>query len=278
MTNATDRKPRFELACVEDPHGILIALLPAKHEHHRHVGHVYVIELSNGIIKVGKTANPFKRIKKHAADAAPYGFKVVKLWLSIAHRNPAEVEKLLIGYGQQSGSARVREEYFLDLDFGETVRFANSVAYQPIDLAEIAEAIRLERERSAFKGVSLAEDVDLFAVAQNRIAHLFGRKPDGSYDAPIVFKAVSSEKLRAVLGQIAEVKGCPIEDVLDMTWLDMLEGLVTQVVRNEAMKLQAYALASGHMGILETTGDSLAELAIVEELQGEASVGRRTDV
>lgn len=266
MTKSTGRT-RFELISMEDMRGVSLARLPGKHEHHRYVGHVYVIELSNGIIKVGKTANPIERISEHATAAAPYDFKIVRLWLSIAHRNPAEVEKLLVAYGRRSRSRRVREEYFKDLDFAKVVRFANGIDYQPIDPAEIAEMLRLERACSPFGAVSLAEEVDVLAVAQDHIARLFGRKPDGSYEAPIVFKAGSAEELRAVLGQLAKAKGRPIEGVLNMTWLDMLEGLVSQVVRNEALKLQAYALATGRTDVLKTVGASLAGLAAAEEFQ-----------
>ncbi|GAA2908804.1 hypothetical protein GCM10010517_75230 [Streptosporangium fragile] len=70
-----------------------------------------------------------------------------------------------------------------------------------------------------------------------------------------------------MLGQVAKAKGRSIENVLDMIWPDMPEGLISQVARNEALKLEAYALTTGRMGILETTGDSLTELTVVEELR-----------
>lgn len=267
------RRPRFELFRAEDPKGVSLLRLPGRHEHHRFVGHVYVIEFGNGTIKVGRTANPFSRISKHAESLLPSGHQIVKAWVSIAHRNPAATEKLLIAFGRANCSGVVRDEYFHGLRFADVVAHALRMDYKPIDPDEIAELVREERERARAFGHILGVTDDrprLFEAAQAAIAAAFGRKPDGTHRVPVAFGAASPEQLRAVLEEVALAKGCPVDDVLGMTWLEILSELMCAVVRVEALQLKAHALNSGHLEILETAEDMLTQAEIVAQFRAGA--------
>lgn len=262
---ASDRA-RFELLRIEESRGVSLAKLPGRHQHHRHVGYVYILQTGGGMTKIGRSSNPFERITTHARNAAPHGSVIVRLWLSIAHLDSAKVEKELIRQARQSSSGMVRNEYFTGLNFGALADTASRAPYRPIDLGVIAD---LEsREIAPFGRVETPSEGtgDFVEGARACISGLLGRQTDGTYRLPVTFGGSSSDELETVFIAVARARGCSTAEVRDMTRLDLLREMVTSIVHTEVLELQAYAQRTGHWEVLETLGDALTQAQLIESL------------
>jgi hypothetical protein len=88
-------------------------------------GHVYVIEFSSGVVKVGKAANPDSRLASHDLHARIHGVQVTKSWASDRHSGYAKTERRLIKYCARLG-VRIADgnEYFTDISFEAARDFA----------------------------------------------------------------------------------------------------------------------------------------------------------
>ncbi|MER7280457.1 GIY-YIG nuclease family protein [Dactylosporangium sp. NPDC000244] len=91
-------------------------------------GYLYVIEFSTGVIKVGQTADPRRRLPEHRRDADAFKVAIVNFWISPAHWNYLDNEIDLINRCMQV-SSRARREYFRDLSFVTAVGFANELTF-----------------------------------------------------------------------------------------------------------------------------------------------------
>lgn len=95
--------------------------------------YVYVIEFSNGTVKVGRSSMPEFRIQQHQRDARAFGFDLSRVWLSEAHADAKATELALIREcsamaGITSGA---RREYFNgSLVFGFAVSAAQMLALE----------------------------------------------------------------------------------------------------------------------------------------------------
>jgi hypothetical protein len=216
---------------------------------------VYIAELSNGTTKVGKTGNPRERLSTHNEQAAPHGAEIVRLWLSVPHQNPADNERALVSFARKRCSGSVRQEYFLGLTFQTLVDVASALTWVSVDLGEIASRDVIE---PPFGQVSV-EDRDLVDIARERIAGLFGRRRDGTYTMTMANTTGDPQEFRTEVEAMARVRGCSVAEVLSMTRLQVMEEMLTSIVRTEALELKAYALRTGHLEVLETMGDLLDE-------------------
>lgn len=124
-------------------------------------------------------------------------------------------------------------------------------------------ALRLGEERGVFReppfGQVSVEDRDLVDIARERIAGLFGRRSDGTYTMTMANTTGDPQEFRTEVEAMARVRGCSVAEVLSMTRLQVMEEMLTSIVRTEALELKAYALRTGHLEVLETMGDLLDE-------------------
>jgi hypothetical protein len=239
--------PKFELLRWERPEGVSPVGLPKRHEFYRSVGHVYVFELSNGTIKVGRTANPWQRMEQHLKQAAPFELRVVRLWLSVPHLDAAEVERHLLGYARQNAAGQVLDEYFTGLDFDSIARFAASVPFKPADDAALAELARLEREAheaspfvQAMRAARQREQAEAAAAvkpprtpAASLIAGVLGENPDGSIRLPETLDTDVSI-LAPLIDRIAQLRSVSGQtEISGPNWMDMVETLVVGMVTTE---------------------------------------------
>ncbi len=81
---------------------------------------LYVVEFSNGVIKVGKGNPAIYRIKEHIRQAAIFGAYVVRYYL---HQQKPALERDLIRYCQCSGITFSGNEYFVGVKFEDAVSF-----------------------------------------------------------------------------------------------------------------------------------------------------------
>lgn len=108
-------------------------------------GYIYVIEFSNGTIKVGNTTDPASRLGSHASTASAFNITADRVWISSPHATYIRSENRLIEATAHIAGGRRRREYFSGVSF-ETVRdLAQSIASTTVrDLAragwECAEA------------------------------------------------------------------------------------------------------------------------------------------
>lgn len=89
-------------------------------------GHIYAVEFSNGVVKVGHTAWPKDRIAALRRDALPHGNPIVRTWVSGDLLSPEWCESRMIGFCLQRWMP-IASEWFLGADFDKIVAFAKTL-------------------------------------------------------------------------------------------------------------------------------------------------------
>jgi hypothetical protein len=85
---------------------------------------VYVLELSNGVVKVGRSCSPRKRFVHHMTACRVRGLRLLRI-----HVQPGDCESELLTrlrrIGVRLGTAR---EYFTGVSFGQAVTLARQMS------------------------------------------------------------------------------------------------------------------------------------------------------
>lgn len=76
------------------------------------IGHIYVVEFSSGVVKVGRTAKPETRLANHSLFAQVHGGSITQSWVSGLHYCSADSERELIDFCLRFGPPVVGREYF----------------------------------------------------------------------------------------------------------------------------------------------------------------------
>jgi hypothetical protein len=93
-------------------------------------GYVYVLRLSSGVVKVGKTNNFGIRLKAHTSSTATYGVTVDEYWVSPYHSGTDTNEKRLIEYCKLNGApTNGSGEWIIGVEYADVVRFAEGLTY-----------------------------------------------------------------------------------------------------------------------------------------------------
>jgi hypothetical protein len=220
-------------------------------------GYVYVIALSTGLVKVGKTANPRGRLGAHISNAHKMGVDVIGVWLSRRHENYSENEQSLL---IRLGTAERGNEYFRR-DFAEAVKIARSLHFRVLSDDERADrdarrqadllsqpslwrAVKAEFDRDReFKSIPVPADLQTWAIRQIFSTELPGPIPEsGPGDRAEILAAAAA---------IARSSDIAVEDVLDWSYLEMLEHLVNMQVRIGYLTLKEAALRAGRTDLTE---------------------------
>lgn len=123
-------------------------------------GHLYVLELSDDLVKVGFAGFPDGRIAQHRFDLGKRGVQITRSWVSPKHFEAYLNEELLIAACAELGAeARFGKEWFSGLRFEDAVAAAKSIPFTELAgddtqtleharsiLGEIVEQARLARE------------------------------------------------------------------------------------------------------------------------------------
>ena len=96
------------------------------------------------------------------------------------------------------------------------------------------------------------------------LAPLFGGQPDGTYKVP--GDLLGDSDLMPLIQKVAEIGRADVEEVLDLDWIDLLEDIYIESVRNEAGRLRYYARKHGHAHLERKLGEVMAERAAQELL------------
>lgn len=89
-------------------------------------GYIYIIEFSNGTVKVGSTTNPPERFATHRQHAEAFNIGVANHWISEEHPQYRKTEKALIALAEAMGGARARREYFHGISFRDLAAKAHA--------------------------------------------------------------------------------------------------------------------------------------------------------
>lgn len=89
-------------------------------------GYLYVIRFSTGVVKVGRTNDPSRRVPEHQRDAWTYNVVITDAWISEPHADYLSNEVRLIAFATSRGS-RARREYFHGADFERLAEFARDL-------------------------------------------------------------------------------------------------------------------------------------------------------
>lgn len=96
---------------------------------HQLEAYVYVLEFRSGLIKVGYSNSPAKRIRQHRDTAMSLDNPVVGEWVSPPHTGALSNEKELIRYCSKGAASIAGREYFKGLLFAEVAMFAESLSF-----------------------------------------------------------------------------------------------------------------------------------------------------
>lgn len=92
-------------------------------------GHVYVIEFSDGTVKVGKSVTPSARIASHASTAACFGIITAQVWTS-GLLDCGATERATLEYLRQTFESRNGGEFFVG-GFDAAVAFVGTLEAAP---------------------------------------------------------------------------------------------------------------------------------------------------
>lgn len=110
-------------------------------------GYVYILEFTDGLVKVGMSSEPRTRVSALTAAAKVFGQDALRGWLSPHHEQPTRSEARLIAAATALGGQSRAVEYFTGVSFPALVRLANRFPFHPVDTkAHLDEQERLERE------------------------------------------------------------------------------------------------------------------------------------
>lgn len=183
-------------------------------------GYVYVIEYSDGTVKVGTTTNPANRVRAHIGDAHKFGLKVKRGWISVCHKTPTGNEAKLIRHAEGQASDIRRREYFEGIDVLALMKFADGLDYTEYTVEERAKLI-----------------AEADARMKDLSSQLFGRPDEGPFEDPHSLLEFYRQRLRPLFESILG-KSDPLAEF--GTGVEGLEGTdlsdVFEIVEKEGFK------------------------------------------
>lgn len=115
-------------------------------------GHLYVLEFSSGVVKVGRSVQPTERIRDHVAAARRFGVTLGRSWTSDAVVDEVVAEALMLAEIARTTGGRKRDEWVNDISFAHAVEVAKRA---------VTEADRLPaKQASPPPAISTSHDVD----------------------------------------------------------------------------------------------------------------------
>ncbi|HWB36857.1 MAG TPA: hypothetical protein VHA75_12605 [Rugosimonospora sp.] len=219
-------------------------------------GYLYAIEFTDGMVKVGTTSEPIKRIGSHARMGSRFGVGVGRVWISPPHADNFKTEAELVFVASRLASGVRHREYFTGCQFDLLVGQARQISFPPIDaeasqarardLIEVAKSVW----RQANEESEASASDDPLASMNRVIGRLFGRSPDGGYaglgDADVA-TAIPFEQVLAM----SDALDMTTESLLRMSLLDLHTRTVEAVVQAQAAMLRVHLIETGQTAWLE---------------------------
>lgn len=211
-------------------------------------GYVYVIELTNHMVKVGKTGHPRRRLAQHRSEGELHGYEISRAWISPEHSGTVASEARLIAYGGAHGACvGPRLEYFKGLDFDAVVRYAELYTYESHDDVDEDASVAIKamyNGAQAHLAAYMASSSDPDTAAQARECHVglaFGRSFYHEWDLPEQIEAAPPAEVVDRVRWLAKRMGVPPVLLLDMNTIDVLEETILAMAREVANELRQHA-------------------------------------
>ncbi|MFI9598972.1 GntR family transcriptional regulator [Streptomyces sp. NPDC052043] len=102
--------------------------------------YIYVLRFNVGIVKVGFTASPGRRMSDYRSTLSPFGISITDYWVSEPHGQAEDNEALLLTFCRARAAQANKSEYFKGIDYGEVVAFAGTLPYVPLQAEPSAPA------------------------------------------------------------------------------------------------------------------------------------------
>lgn len=227
-------------------------------------GHVYVIEFSDGTIKVGRAGNWMRRLATHVGDAQKFGVSVIRTFCSIRHRDYASTERKLIAEARNTSTSQVRSEYFGGADFDSLADFIESLPLAPSsadqqasDAAEAEERMRPWREHLAAK--TAENEAGTWVLVGGSSADFLSLLLDPRIDAgePEKFLPPDDETsplISEVIDSVSRAHNIPRGDVERMDSIDLMESIAILAIQTAAMRRKNQALTGSRDDLMVTLG------------------------
>jgi len=238
----------------------------------RDAGFVYVVEFADGWTKVGRTRNARGRMNTYAKEAYMRRTKIDRAHLSGPHEGYEGNESLLINFCAGRARDSIGREYFHGIRFEAAAKFIDGLPQHLATDEEVAERQRRADEfseklrRNGLSGEQTDEEIGR-RIAENlhdSIARFLGRRPDGSY--PMIPRKINMDEpdypqdLLEQADEIAERRGVPIQQILDMSWIDVHASVIHDMVRTQVTHFKAYASKVGCDHMTEPIGELIFSL------------------
>lgn len=107
----------------------------------RFEGYVYVVLFASGVVKVGRSGNPKRRLSRYTRDGLIHSNPVADSWVSPPHGDSWANEARLIRFCEERGSLAAggkRGEYFVGVEFESVCTFAATLSFHRVDVERAA--------------------------------------------------------------------------------------------------------------------------------------------
>lgn len=177
------------------------------------------------------------------------GRSIVRVWVSPVHANYSANERALIEFGHAASSSAIRVEYFIGLSFERVRKFATTLQYEALDIA--AMEAREQAAREPWLRASMARRaLDMVSVprayvdaAERWLSPTFGISPNPKCPrgVPDSFADGDPDEMYECAQRLADIKGLPLDEILDMSVIDLLGDLLHSMVDTEIAHMKIFA-------------------------------------
>ena len=223
---------------------------------HNKDGYVYIVEFTDGTLKVGRANDLRVRLSRHLGDAEKFNLSIARWWGSPLHRNYASNEKKLIDFAVGEGERSGGREYFTGVSFSAIRSFASSLPMSPTSPGLAAAEIKSDEERDKafiahlfpepeYRQVRVYEE-----VAANALELFF----DESARLPAKSKGLSDEvehQVHSLVDVISSAAGTTADEVIKWSTFDWMCHLLDEVVNIAKLKMRERIAAEGRHDLYE---------------------------
>lgn len=225
-------------------------------------GHVYCIDLGDGLVKVGRTNSPQARLRTHYVDALRFGITPVRVWISPSHKEFAESERQMLSTLRDEFTSTGPESFRGCGTFervqqwwrGRTV-FPPGQTREERERAEATQGQFAKWLKGTFGG---SEPRDPLAGVKSHpgllhaLAMFFTNEPmeDRSFLKQDEWSDESLETARELARVIDEAHTETVSDLDEMTWLDLEEFMAFCAIRTAKWQLELRIRESGHGAVM----------------------------
>ncbi|MEN6544521.1 MAG: hypothetical protein ABFE07_00595 [Armatimonadia bacterium] len=215
-----------------------------------HGGYIYILELSTGLVKVGKTRSPRDRIKSHLDSAARFGASITNFWISDQHDNFSDNEAALIA----ALGNPVHGAEFFRVTYPDAKAIATSLDFHRLTDEERRSKDEISSARAAAKAMGLVHDggdyvrIKVLADEAGPLQLLY------SSSLPNGFEPSSDEErthLPSLILNLSEKSGIPIEEIETWSYIEVMEHIAVMAIRVQALRLTNRALLAGRYDLTQ---------------------------